>query len=101
MLNYKIGDVVMIKNFDRKSAWDAKYVPTLRVVCLIGSRQVEDLDCMVRTRKIYVCNAHKIMPSDHIISSILDKQVFGQKGKYINDPRIIKEVAIIDTFLHE
>ena len=36
-----------------------------------------------------------------MISSIPDEQVFGQKGKYINDPRIIKEVVIINAFLHE
>ena len=41
------------------------------------------------------------MPSDQIFSSIPDEQVFGQKGKYINDPRIIKEVTIIDVFLPE
>ena len=30
-----------------------------------------------------------------------DEQVFGRKGKYINGPCILKEVAIIDAFLHE
>ena len=43
------------------------------------------------------------MLSDHIITSIPDELVFGQKkptGKYINDPRIIKEVVIIDVFFH-
>ena len=39
--NYKIGDLVMIRNFNKKSNWDAKYVPNFRVVCLIGSRQLE------------------------------------------------------------
>ena len=42
--NYKIGDLVMIKNFDRKSTWDAKYIPNFRVVLLIGSRQLEVSD---------------------------------------------------------
>ena len=55
---------------------------------------------MCITRKVNVCDAHKIMPSDHIVSSILDKQIFGQRGKYINDPRAIN-VVIIHTFLHE
>ena len=30
--HYKIGDLVMIKNVDKKSTWDAKYVPNFRVV---------------------------------------------------------------------
>ena len=98
---YHIDDLVMITNFDTKSNWDAKYIPNFRVVHVIGSPQLEVSDPMGRTRKINVCNAHKIMPSDHIISSTLDRQVCSQKGKYINDPRIIKEVVIIDAILRE
>ena len=33
--NYKIGDLVMLKNLDGKSTWDAKYVPNFRVVYVI------------------------------------------------------------------
>ena len=99
--NYKIGDLVMIRNFDKKPTWDAKYVPNFRVVCLIGSRQLEISDPSDRTTKINVGDAHKIVLSDHIISSILDKKVFVRRGKYINYPRLLREVAIIDTFLHE
>ena len=91
----------MIKIFDKKSTWDVKYISNFRVVHLIGLRQLEVSDQMGRTRKVNICVAHKIMPLDQIISSILDEQVFGQRGKYINDPRIIKEVVIIDAFLHE
>ena len=99
--NYKVGDLVMIKNFDNKSNWDAKYIPNCIGVCLIGSRQLEVSDPIGGTRKITVFDVHNIVPSDHIISSILDEQVFSQRGKYINEPRTIKEVAIIDAFLHE
>ena len=80
MPNYKLGDLVMIKIFDKKSPWDAKYIPNFRVVCLIRSRQLEVSDTMGRTRKVNVCKTHKIMPPDHIISSILDEQVIGQKA---------------------
>ena len=34
----KICDLIMIKNFKKKLNWDAKYVPNLRVVRLIGTR---------------------------------------------------------------
>ena len=54
---------------------------------MIRSRQLEVSDPMGRTRKINVCDAHKIKLSDHIISSTPNEQVLGQKGKYINDPR--------------
>ena len=99
--DYKIGDLVMIRNFDKKSTWDAKYIPNFRVVHLIGSRQLEVSNPTGRIRKVNVCDAHKIVPSDHIISSVPKKQVFGRRGKYITDPRILKEVVIIDAFLHE
>ena len=52
-------------------------------------------------RKVNVCDVHKILQSDQIVSSIPDEQVFGRRGKYINDPYILKEVAITDAFLHE
>ena len=99
--NNKIGDLVMIRNFDKKSNWDAKYIPNFRVVCLIGSRQLEDFNPTGRIRKANVCDVHKILPSDKIVSSIPDEQVFGRRGKYIYDPHILKEVAIIDAFLNE
>ena len=96
--NYKIGDLVMIRNFDKKSNWDAKYIPTFKVVCLAGSRKLEVSDPSGRIRKDYICDVHNIVPSVHIVSSIPDEQVIGRKGKYINNPRILKEVMTIDTF---
>ena len=99
--SYKIGDLVMIRHFDNKSNWDAKYIPNFRVVCLIGSRQLEVSDPTSRIREVNVSEAHEIVPSDHIVSSIPDEWAFGRKGKYIDDPRILKWVAIIDAFLHE
>ena len=78
-----------------------KYTPNLRNVQLIGPRQLEVSDPTARLRKVNVCDVHKCLPSDYIVSSIPDEQVFGRKGKYINDPHILKEVAIIDAFLHE
>ena len=30
--HYKIGDLVMIRNFDKKSNWDVKYIPSFRIV---------------------------------------------------------------------
>ena len=90
----------MIRIFNKKSTWDAKYIPNFRVLCLIGSRQLEVSNPIGRIRNVNVCDASKIVPSNQIISSIQDKQVFGRRGKYINNPRILKEVAIIDVFLH-
>ena len=39
---YKIGDLIMIKNFDKKSNLEAKYIPNFRVIRLIGTRQLKD-----------------------------------------------------------
>ena len=44
----------MVKNFDKKSTWDAKYVINFRVVGFIGSKQLEVSDPIGRTRKVYV-----------------------------------------------
>ena len=68
---------------------------------LISSRKLEVSDPTSRARKVNVCDADKIVPSDHIMSSIPDELVFGRRGKYINGPRILKEITTIDALLHE
>ena len=35
---YKIGDLVMVKNFDKNSNWDTKAIPNFRIIRLIGPR---------------------------------------------------------------
>ena len=86
-------------NFDKKSNWDAKYIPNSRIIRLVGPRQLEVSNLTGRLWKVNICDMHKILPSDFIVSSIPDEQVFGSKGKYINDPHILKEEVIIDAFL--
>ena len=98
---YKIGDLVMIKNFDKKLNWDVKYIPNFRIIRLMGPRQLEVSNLTVRLQKVNISDMHKILPSDFIISSISDKQVFGTKRKYIKDPWILKEVLVINVFLQE
>ena len=78
---------------------DVKYIHDFRVLYLIGLRQLKVSDPTGRIRKVNVCDVHKILPSDH--SSILDEQVLDRRSNYINDPGILKEVAIIDAFLYE
>ena len=89
----------MIKKFDEKLTWDAKYVPNFRVVKVIGTRQLEVADPTGRLRKINISDFHKILAADFIVSCIPDEQVFSRKGKYINDPHLLKEISVIDAFL--
>ena len=91
----------MIRNFDKKYNWDAKYIPNFRVVLLISPKQLEVSNPRGRIRKVNLFVMHMILPSDHTVSSIPDEQVFGRRDKYINEPHILKEVVIIDIFLHE
>ena len=89
----------MIKNFSKKSTWYAKYVHNYRVVKLVGTRQLEVSDPTGRLRKVNISDVHKILPADFIVSCIPDDQVFARKGKYINDPHLLKEVSVIDAVL--
>ena len=68
---------------------------------LIGGRQLNVFNPTGRIRKVNVCDVHKMLPSDQITSSIPDEQVFGRRGKDINDSYILTEVLIIDAFLHK
>ena len=99
--NCKIVGLIMIKNFDQNSNWDAKHIPNFRVVHLIVQDNWNSPIAMGRIRNVNVCDVHKMFPLDHIVSLILDEQVFGRRGKYINDPQILKELATIHAFLHE
>ena len=76
--------------------WDAKYIPNFRIVKLIGYRQLKVSDPTGRLRKVNICDVHKILPSEFIVSGILDEQIFARKGKYIHSPCILKEVVVID-----
>ena len=64
----------MVRKCDKKSNWDAKYVPNFRVVQLIGTRQLKVSNPTGRIRKVNVHDVHNILPSDHIVSSIPDEQ---------------------------
>ena len=66
----------MIKNFDKKMTWDTKHVKNVRVVNLIGTRQLEVSDPTGRLRKVNILEVHKILPADFIVSCIPDKQIF-------------------------
>ena len=95
----KIEDITMIIHFDRISNWDAKYIPNVnfRLIRLISL--VSDLTG--RLRKVNICDVQNILQSEFIVSCIPDKQIFTRKGKYINDPCILKEVTVIDMFLQD
>ena len=98
---FKIRDLIMIKIFDKKLNWDAKYVPNFRVVKLIGIRHLEVSDPAGRLLKVNISNVHKILPADFIVSCLLDEHIFVRKGKYINDSCILRDVLAIDAFLQE
>ena len=92
--NTKYEASVMIENFDNKLNWDATYIPYFRIIRIISPGQLEVSDPTGRLWKVNISYVHKILPSDFIVSSIPDEQVFGRKGNYINDPYILKEVSV-------
>ena len=91
----------MIKKFNKKLNWDARDITNYRIIRIISPRQLEVSDQTGRLWKVNISDVHIILPSDFIISSIIDEQHFGRKGKYINDTHILKEVSVIDVFLEE
>ena len=58
----------MIKNFDKKLNWNAKYMPNTRVTKLIGTRQLEVSDPTGRLRKVNIWYVHKVLPLEFIVS---------------------------------
>ena len=70
----------MVKNVDKNSNWDTKYISKFRVIRLIGTRQLEVSDPTGRLRKVTICDVHKVLPSEFIVSCIPDEQVFPEKA---------------------
>ena len=91
---YKKEDLVKIKNFQKKPNWDAIYLPNFTIIRIINPKQLEVSDPTGRLWKVNVSDAHKILPSDFTISSILDEQVFGRRAKYINGTCILKKYQL-------
>ena len=79
---YKMGDLVMIKNCDKKLNWDTKYILNFRIIRIISPKQLKVSNLTGRLWKVNISEVHKILPSDFIISSIPDEQVLVEK-KYI------------------
>ena len=98
--HYKIEDLVMIKTLI-KIKLGCQVIPNFRIIKLTDPRQLEVSDLTDRLWEVNISDVHKILPSDFIIISNPDEQVFGRKGKYINDPHILKKVSVIDVFLQE
>ena len=53
--------------------------------------------CLDKLRQAYVFAA--LNTREAFSKQNKDEQVFGRKGKYIDDPHILKEVLVIDAFL--
>ena len=54
----------MIKNFDKKSNLDTKYIPNYRIIRIISPRQLEVSNPTDRLWKVNVSDVHKILPSE-------------------------------------
>ena len=74
---------------------------TFRVVNVLGTTQLEVADPTGRLRKVNISDIYKILPADFIVTCIPDKQLFARKGKYINDPHLLKKISVTDAFLQD
>ena len=57
-----------------------KICTNIRVVKLIGPRQLKVADPISRLRKVNISDIHKVLPVDFIVSCIPDEQVFARKA---------------------
>ena len=83
---FKIGNLIMINNFDKSWNWDAKYIPNFRIIRLIGTTQLEVSDPTGRLTKVNICDVHNILPSEFIASYIPYEQVFARKRQIHKRP---------------
>ena len=77
---YKIWELVMIKNYDKKPNWNTQYIPNFTVKRLADKRQLEVSDPTGRLSKVNICDVHKVLPSEFIVSCIPDEWLLQGKA---------------------
>ena len=81
--------MVLIKNNHRDSPFHTKYIPSYRIVKLINEHAADVQNMIGKIRRVNLNGVHVMFPSEHVLSYLLDNQMFWRVQKYINHPDII------------
>ena len=81
--------MALIKNHNRDSPFDTKYIPSYRIVKLVNEHAADVQDAIGKIRRVNPSDVHLMFPSEYILSHLPDNQTFGRVKKYTNHPDIM------------
>ena len=88
---FKVRDLVPLKNH-KEQKWDAKYMPNFCICKAIKNRAYELQGPCGHVRCSTVADIQLLMPTECIVSMLLDIKAFGQLCKFINDPSLMPDL---------
>ena len=86
---FQVGDMVLIKNHYRDSPFGTKYIPSYRIIKLVNEHTADVQDTMDKIQRVKRNDVHFMLPSEYVLSHLLDSGTFGRVKKYINHPNIM------------
>ena len=86
---FQVGDMVLIKNHNRDSPFNTKYIPSYRIVKLINEHAADVQYTMGKIKRVNLNDVHLMFPSEYILSHLPDNKTFGRIKKYTNHPDIM------------
>ena len=90
--DFKIGDMVLMKNHSPKDAFDSKYKPSFRICKKISDKAFDVQDSAGKVRQVSIQHLQLLYSTEHMLTNLLDITLFGHTTKYLNHPNLMPDL---------
>ena len=95
--DFKIGDMVLIRNQPPKDAFDPEYKHSFRICKKISDKAFDVQDSAGKVRWVSVQHLQLLCPTEHMFFNISDVTSFGCTTKCINHPNLMPNLSTAIT----
>ena len=88
-MEFKIGDIVLMKNHTPKDTFDSKYKPSFRICKKISDKAFDIQNSAGKVRWVSIQHLQLLYPAEYVFTNLPDKTSFGCTTKYINYPNLM------------
>ena len=92
-INFKIGNMVLLRNHTFKHSFDSKYKPSFWICKKISDKTFEVQDNLGKVKKVSFQHLQLLDPTEHLLTNLLDINSFGRITKYINHPNLMADLS--------
>ena len=86
---FKVGDMVLLKNHVPANAFNIKYKPSFRIYKQIYGKAFGVQGSARRVRHMFLQHFQLLLPAEHVFAHLPDITSFGWMIKYINHPSLM------------